>query len=73
MSDSSGAASEAALLGTGRYPETEHVTDAMTGRGWQWDPSLYAGSALYYVRGRGLLVRLGHVLIDENLIAVGIG
>src|SRR4051794_20498628 len=24
----------------------------MAGTGWQWDPSLYAGSASYYVRGR---------------------
>jgi SAM-dependent methyltransferase len=24
----------------------------MSGLGWEWDPSLYAGSAAYYVRGR---------------------
>lgn len=28
------------------------MTDAMAGDGWQWDASLYAGSAGYYVRGR---------------------
>ncbi len=28
--------------------QTGHVTDA----GWEWDPSLYLGSAAYYVQGR---------------------
>jgi SAM-dependent methyltransferase len=28
------------------------MTDPEAGTGWQWDPSLYAGSASYYVRGR---------------------
>ena len=28
------------------------VTDPKAGSEWQWDPSLYAGSASYYVRGR---------------------
>lgn len=73
MSDSSGAASEAALVGTGRHPETERMTDAMTGGGWQWDPSLYAGSALYYVRGRVAYPSvLADLLVDElNLDGCG--
>jgi SAM-dependent methyltransferase len=28
------------------------VTDARSGQGWTWDPSLYEGSASHYVRGR---------------------
>ena len=32
----------------GRGGQTVHVSEA----GWSWDPSLYAGSAAYYVQGR---------------------
>ncbi|MGH3473257.1 MAG: class I SAM-dependent methyltransferase, partial [Nocardioidaceae bacterium] len=28
------------------------MSDADAGSGWEWDPSLYSGSASYYVRGR---------------------
>lgn len=34
-----------------RHRAGEH-TGAMTDPDWQWDPSLYAGSAAYYVQGR---------------------
>ena len=40
------------LPGTGRRRETEDVTDAVRGPAWQWDPSLFAGCARFYVRGR---------------------
>lgn len=37
---------------TGASPTTGLDTQAMTGTGWVWDPSLYRGSAAYYARGR---------------------
>jgi SAM-dependent methyltransferase len=35
--------------GTGGEP---HILVCVSDTGWTWDPSLYAGSAAYYVRGR---------------------
>src|SRR5262245_25539665 len=50
-------------------------------KGWQWDETLYEGSAPFYVRGRlpyaaGLADRLGEVLLlngHGRLIDVGCG
>lgn len=38
----------------------------MSGGGWRWDPSLYAGSAAYYLRGRvPYPAALVDLLVDE--------
>jgi len=41
------------------------VSDA----GWQWDPSLYAGSAAYYVQGR---VAYPQELVDALVAELGL-
>ncbi len=57
----------------GRGAQTGHMTEA----GWVWDPSLYSGSAAYYVQGRvpytdelvdGLVAELGLDPVCQALV-----
>lgn len=47
----------------------EHETEPAAGRGWTWDPSLYAGSAPFYVEGR---VPYPRAVVDLLVDALGL-
>src|SRR3954447_2024796 len=51
----------------GRYPWSGQDTGRMSG--WQWDPSLYAGSARYYAQGR---VPYPQELVDALVAELGL-
>ncbi len=69
------------MPGTGRRLETGDVADAVGGPAWRWDPSLFAGCAPFYVRGRvAYPSALADLLVDElsldgrgRLLDVGCG